>query len=67
MKLSQAKICINCDELFQSSAPSGACPVCGEDNWRWLQSWVRPLRSAAEHVRQGEYDKAAFKLMEVTE
>lgn len=37
MKVSEAHICIGCDELFTGSL----CPVCGrDDNWVSLVSWI---------------------------
>ncbi len=40
MKLAEAKLCIECDEVF--SGP--ACPSCGKhEPWKSLSEWVKPL------------------------
>ena len=58
MKISRAKVCIQCDELFTQEA----CPVCGrDDNWIWLSSWIRALEPADPPPR---YDKVFYEGME---
>jgi len=45
VKISRAKVCIQCDELFTQEA----CPVCGrDDNWVWLDSWVPAMKRHPE-------------------
>ena len=41
MKLSEAKLCIDCEEIF--SGNGNECPACGSLQWRWLGRWLPPL------------------------
>jgi len=38
MKLRKAKICLNCDEVFEGAV----CPKCTAESWRWLAAWLQP-------------------------
>jgi len=49
MRLREAKICLNCDEVFRGAV----CPICAACSWRWLQDWIQPLFSAP--TREGGY------------
>ena len=40
MNLQTAKICIDCEYLFEESV----CPKCGREG-HWLQRWVAPITS----------------------
>jgi len=39
MNLKDAKICLDCEEIFVGKA----CPKCGGGSWQWLQAWLMPI------------------------
>lgn len=39
MKLKEAKICIDCDEVFEGR---NACPKCGREQVVFLNAWLLP-------------------------
>jgi len=38
MKLSQAKLCLDCDEVYQASL--SACPTCDHCQFVYLKPWL---------------------------
>jgi len=53
MKVSEAHICIGCDELFTGSL----CPVCGrDDNWVRLTSWIPAMAPGTVGVSDGDLE-----------
>ena len=38
MKLADAKLCTECDELYEGQN----CPKCGNQGW-WLSAWIKPI------------------------
>jgi len=49
MKLYEARVCVNCEEIYTGQA----CPRCGEDGWmlsRWLQPMISPRRREGEDI-----------------
>jgi len=38
MKVSDAKICMNCDEVFDKD--NQQCPACGSNSFVWLNMWL---------------------------
>ncbi|MDY7035543.1 MAG: hypothetical protein SV375_05190 [Thermodesulfobacteriota bacterium] len=38
MKITDAKLCLNCDEVFEGPR----CPVCGGEACSWLGVWLSP-------------------------
>lgn len=38
MKLTEAKLCNNCDEVFSGMT----CPACGGDGW-FVSAWIPPV------------------------
>ena len=51
MKLSEARICINCDEIHQGEK----CPRCGLGPSYWMITWFNPIHTA--HLKDN-YRKA---------
>jgi len=39
VKLEEARLCLNCDEVFPESI-SGACPACARKNNHGLSDWL---------------------------
>lgn len=37
MKLSRARLCLDCDEVFHLR---DACPVCGSQAWAWITTFL---------------------------
>lgn len=46
MKLDQAKMCLDCEELFEGEQ----CPLCGRENYVWVQTWIPLLSGRAESI-----------------
>ena len=45
MKIRDAKVCLDCDEVFPIHLES--CPKCGSMAFAWLAGWVKPIQPAA--------------------
>lgn len=45
MKRAEAKLCLDCDEVF---AQANECPACGGGSWEWVGVWVKPLAGARQ-------------------
>ncbi|MBW1666736.1 MAG: hypothetical protein JRJ66_01555 [Deltaproteobacteria bacterium] len=41
MKLSDAKWCPNCDEVYEHDM----CPACGDTHGAWIEMWIAPPES----------------------
>ncbi len=39
MQLKEAKICLDCEEIFTTKA----CPLCGRENYVNLENWIPSL------------------------
>jgi len=39
MKLTEAKMCLDCEELFEGEQ----CPKCANSSWVWVQTWIPSL------------------------
>jgi len=57
MKLQKSKLCVNCESLYEQSAP---CPYCGSEIFMWLS---RALGTAIEEDMEGK-DKCGQALKE---
>lgn len=44
MQLRTAKLCIDCEEIFQRE---DRCPKCGGSEWKWLSHWLVPICAPA--------------------
>lgn len=43
MKLRDAVICLNCDEVYSAKDDRGNCPRCGDYNYRYITHWLGPV------------------------
>jgi len=41
MKIQDAKICMDCDEIFPIHHET--CPACGSRSFHWLAYWIKPM------------------------
>ena len=49
MQLGNARICIDCDEVYDMMMYQ-QCPACGSRQSAALQRWLRPLRNVCDAV-----------------
>jgi hypothetical protein len=49
MKLRDAMLCPECEEVYHYDNRSCRCPRCGNDGM-WIQKWITPLPPACECV-----------------
>ena len=45
MKLEDAALCLDCDEVFEGQE---RCPKCGSAFWRYLALWLKQLEESGE-------------------
>lgn len=50
MKLINAKLCLDCDEVFEGNY----CPRCGEGRGWHIELWLRPMREARKEAPRDE-------------
>jgi hypothetical protein len=43
MKVSEALLCVNCDEIFRPHPGETACPACLSKHVVALKRWIKPL------------------------
>lgn len=54
MPLTKAKICVNCDVVFEKEE-QGGCPVCGEQrSWIYLTNWIQTLIKTKREKKNDE-------------
>jgi len=51
MDLNTAKLCLDCEEVFESAL---RCPRCGSESCHPLRQWVKPLGEASGRVMRGK-------------
>lgn len=51
MKLEEAKLCVNCDNLYDNI---GDCPKCGSEIFWKLKNWVFPMFDRQTKLSQSE-------------
>ena len=49
MKIRDAKVCLDCDEVFPIHLET--CPKCGSPAFAWLAGWVKPIKTAGPGVK----------------
>lgn len=54
MRLSETKVCINCDEVFEEGF---TCPKCDSKVIMFLGSWIRPMVSVESRLSEKELGK----------
>ncbi len=47
MDLRMARLCLDCEELFEVRA---RCPKCGSESWYPIMSWIAPMGEAETRV-----------------
>jgi len=47
MDLRMARLCLDCEEIFESNS---RCPKCGSGFWHPIMRWIRPLGEAEKRV-----------------
>ncbi len=40
MKLRDARLCINCDEVYEAIGAYGRCPACASEAFRLICEWI---------------------------
>ena len=48
MKVREALLCINCDEIFRPHPAETACPACLSQHVVALRKWVKPLYNGVD-------------------
>jgi hypothetical protein len=43
MDLSMARLCLDCEEIFEDKS---RCPRCGSETWHPIMGWIRPMSEA---------------------
>jgi len=43
IQLKKAKICLDCDSIFEASKDRRHCPICGSRQHVYLAYWIKPL------------------------
>ena len=56
MKLREAKICLNCDEVFKGVV----CPNCADCHFRTLTAWLKPIFPEDRPLLAGSRGKKSF-------
>lgn len=49
MKLNGTKLCLQCDEVYEGDRDR--CPDCGEEEFKWLESWLLPPEEKDVYTR----------------
>ena len=57
MKVSEARLCLNDDEIFVGEI----CPACGQDCAVPIRAWIKPMRRQDHGVLQRLIDGHAYK------
>lgn len=52
MKLRDARLCINCDEVYEAGI-YGYCPACGSEVFGLLSSWIPSMEDSELNEREG--------------
>jgi len=47
MDLSMAKLCLDCEKIFDAEL---RCPRCGSESWHPITAWIRPMDEASSRV-----------------
>lgn len=49
--LEQAKLCVNCDIIFDSEYET--CPICDYSDFAWLKHWLNKTNSVSYETKNG--------------
>jgi hypothetical protein len=47
MDLRMARLCLDCEEIFQGNS---RCPRCDSESWHPIMGWIRPMAEASKRV-----------------
>jgi hypothetical protein len=47
MDLKRARLCLDCEEIFEGKS---RCPKCDSDTWHPIMGWIRPMSEAEMRV-----------------
>jgi len=47
MTLKMARLCLDCEEIFEGKS---RCPRCGSETWHPIMGWIRPMGEARRTV-----------------
>lgn len=59
MKLRDARLCINCDEVYEAQGVYSRCPSCASESFRLICEWIPTVAEFERWVDERQGGEAA--------
>lgn len=61
MKLRDARLCADCDEVYEAAGLYAQCPACGSESFALISRWVPTLHDFEKWIDSRTHELAAYK------
>ncbi len=52
MKLRNARLCINCDEVYEATGLYSRCPACASESFRLICEWIPTVNEFERWIKE---------------